>query len=202
MPNEAAGRGARVELRDQTATTTLSASLDELPLKGRLPAAIAIWLPNALFGLLGLALLRRETVWPAHGLARGRVEPGDATARACSRLAEDCRRGAAVRTAPRVTGVDFRHRPVFTAGDLLLLGLSLLVASVLTVIVDLLQSLDGFLRIKPPWAYIAQNFLVPPASAALQGLCPLSCWCPRSLPVPRRLARGAGRPQGGWRQSL
>jgi lipopolysaccharide export system permease protein len=42
---------------------------------------------------------------------------------------------------------------------LLLLGLGLLVGSVLTVIVDLLQSLDRFLRIKPPWAYIAENLL-------------------------------------------
>jgi len=42
---------------------------------------------------------------------------------------------------------------------LLLIGLGLLIGAAFSVIVDLIQSLDRFLRAKPPWVYIAQHFL-------------------------------------------
>jgi LPS export ABC transporter permease LptF/LPS export ABC transporter permease LptG len=155
------GRGAALasSFAIMMAYYTLSASLDELPLSGKLPAAVAIWLPNALFGLLGLGLLRAETV----GLPRGWLEGVWSLATRLRTLTAGWGETvAAVRPSARLRGPrasTFVIDRYLLREYLLLLGLGLLVGSVLTVIVDLLQSLDGFLRIKPPWAYIAQNFL-------------------------------------------
>ena len=40
----------------------LSTSLEEPALKGRLPAAVAVWLPNVMFGVLGVGLLRGASI--------------------------------------------------------------------------------------------------------------------------------------------
>jgi LPS export ABC transporter permease LptF/LPS export ABC transporter permease LptG len=155
------GRGAALASSFAIMMTyyTLSASLDGLPLSGKLPAAVAIWLPNALFGLLGLGLLRAETV----GLPRGWFVGVWSLAMRLRTLTAGWRKTvAAVRPPARLRGPrasTFVIDRYLLREYLLLLGLGLLVGSVLTVIVDLLQSLDRFLRIKPPWAYIAQNFL-------------------------------------------
>ena len=137
----------------------LSTSLEEPALTGRLPAVVAIWLPNALFGLLGLGLLRAETV----GMPTGWL---DSVWNLATRLrpltAVWGKTVATVRPAVRdrgPRGSTFVIDRYLLREYLLLLGLGLLIGSVLTVIVDLLQSLDRFLRGKPPWAYIAQHFL-------------------------------------------
>jgi len=155
------GRGVAVVtgLAIMMAYYTLSSALDELPLSGKLPAFVAIWLPNVLFGLFGLVLLRAEII----GMPKGWIELAWSVA---TRL----------RWSPlgRVRKAIAARRPVRPRGPrastfvvdrylireyLLLLGISLLVGSVLTVVVDLLQSLNRFLRIKPSWVYIAQHFL-------------------------------------------
>lgn len=137
----------------------LSASLEDLPLSGKLPAAVAIWLPNALFGLLGLVLLRAETV----GMPKGWLGLAWSLATQLRKLTSGWgKKVAAVRPAARDRGPrasTFVIDRYLLREYLLLLGLGLLVGSVLTVIVDLLQSLDNFLRRKPPWAYIAEHFL-------------------------------------------
>ena len=155
------GRGAALasSFAIMMAYYTLSSSLDGLPLSGKLPAAVAIWLPNALFGLLGLVLLRAETV----GMPKGWLEGAWSVATRLrwsalgrARRVLVARQPAQLRGPRASTFVIDRY---LLREYLLLLGLGLLVGSVLTVISDLLQSLDRFLRIKPPWAYIAQNFL-------------------------------------------
>jgi LPS export ABC transporter permease LptF/LPS export ABC transporter permease LptG len=155
------GRGAALALGFAIMMSyyTLSDALDDLPLSGKLPVAVAIWLPNVVFGLLGLMLLRAETI----GLPKGWLElAGTVAARLRSarlRLA----RGAP--TTPQPARLSASHVSTFVVDRyllreyLLLLGISALIGSVLTVVVDLFQSLDRFLRSKPPWAYIAQHFL-------------------------------------------
>jgi lipopolysaccharide export system permease protein len=39
------------------------------------------------------------------------------------------------------------------------IGVGLLIGAAFSVVVDVVQSLDRFLRVKPPWIYIAQHFL-------------------------------------------
>ena len=137
----------------------LSTSLEEPALTGRLPAVVAIWLPNALFGLLGLVLLRTQAV----GMPEDWLEGVWSLATRLRKLTAGWGKKAAVaRPSARLRGPrasTFVIDRYLLREYLLLLGISLLVGSVLTVIVDLLQSLDRFLRGKPPWAYIAQHFL-------------------------------------------
>jgi LPS export ABC transporter permease LptG len=137
----------------------LSSSLEDLPLSGKLPAAAAIWLPNALFGLLGLVLLRAETV----GMPKGWLRLAWSLATRLRKLTAGWgKKVATVRPPARDRGPrasTFVIDRYLLREYLLLLGLGLLVGTVLSVIVDLLQSLDSFLRSKPPWAYIAEHFL-------------------------------------------
>jgi len=138
---------------------TLSSALDGLPLSGKLPVSVAIWLPNVLFAGLGLILLRAEAIaWPT-----GWLEPvWNAAKRLRIPRIRRAPKAPVARQPARLRGPrasTFMFDRYILREYLLLLGISLLVASVLTVIVDLLQSLDRFLRIKPQWAYIAQHFL-------------------------------------------
>ncbi len=137
----------------------LSSSLEDLPLSGKLPVAVAIWLPNALFGLLGLVLLRAETV----GMPKGWLGLAWSLATRLRKLTAGWgKKVAAVRPSARDRGPrasTFVIDRYVLREYLLLLGLGLLVGTVLSVIVDLLQSLDGFLRKKPPWSFIAEHFL-------------------------------------------
>jgi LPS export ABC transporter permease LptF/LPS export ABC transporter permease LptG len=137
----------------------LSTSLEEPALTGRLPVVVAIWLPNALFGLLGLVLLRAQTV----GMLKGWLESvWNLATRLRKPGADWARKPGAVRPPARLRGPrasTFVIDRYLLREYLLLLGIGLLVGSILTVIVDLLQSLDRFLRGKPPWGYMAQHFL-------------------------------------------
>ena len=137
----------------------LSTALEGPALDGRLPVWLAIWLPNAIFMVIGLALLRAVTTgiptgwlglfWRVAGwLPQGRRERGPRRPGWTARLRV---RG------PR--GSSFVIDRYLTRQYLLLIGIGLLIGAVFSVIVDLIQSLDRFLRAKPPWIYIAQHFL-------------------------------------------
>jgi LPS export ABC transporter permease LptF/LPS export ABC transporter permease LptG len=165
MHSQRGGRGAALTLglAIMMSYYTLSSSLDGLPLSGKLPAWVAIWLPNAVFGLLGLVLLRAEIT----GIPRGWLEfvwswatrlRWSAVGRARQAIA--ARRPVRLQGSRASTFVIDRY---LLREYLLLLGLGLLVGSILTVVVDLFQSLDRFLRIKPPWIYVVQNlfYLIP-----------------------------------------
>jgi LPS export ABC transporter permease LptG/LPS export ABC transporter permease LptF len=137
----------------------LSTSLEGPALNGRLPPGLAIWLPDLLFGLLGLWLLRTATA----GVPAGWVE----AFRHLAALLETFRarwegRSRAARHPVRLRGLrasTFIIDRYLIRQYLLLLGVGLLVGGVFSLVVDLLQSLDRFLRTKPPWIYIAQHFL-------------------------------------------
>lgn len=134
-------------------------SLEGMALKGRLPAGLAVWLPNALFLAAGLGLL-----WAATLGVSGRWV--DSLWRIRARL-ERRQSGRGVR--PRRTGRLLRWRGPRESTFILdrylvreyltFLGIGLLVGAALFVVVDLLQTLDRFLRIKPPFVYIVQHFL-------------------------------------------
>jgi LPS export ABC transporter permease LptF/LPS export ABC transporter permease LptG len=137
----------------------LSTALEGPALGGRLPVWLAIWLPNAIFMVIGLALLRAGTtgiptgwlgfVWRVAGwLPQGRRERGP--------------RGPGWTAGLRMRGPrgsSFIIDRYLMRQYLLLIGIGLLIGAAFSVIVDLIQSLDRFLRAKPPWIYIAQHFL-------------------------------------------
>src|SRR5216683_1101203 len=137
----------------------LSTALEGPALGGRLPVGLAVWLPNAIFVVIGLALLRAVTT----GVPTGWLD-------IFWRVASWLPRGRRARD-PRVAGWATRLRLRGPRGSsfiidrylirqyLLLIGIGLLVGAAFSVIVDLVQSLDRFLRAKPPWIYIGQHFL-------------------------------------------
>jgi LPS export ABC transporter permease LptG len=132
----------------------LLTSLEGSALRGRLPAWIAIWTPNALFGGVGAALViavardvrwrgapwvwRLVAWWPRLRAARGTEPQGYGMA------------------APRDSTHIIDRYVVRSHLTFVLIGLS--VAATLFVVVDLAKTLDRFLRIKPPLAYILEHF--------------------------------------------
>jgi LPS export ABC transporter permease LptF/LPS export ABC transporter permease LptG len=146
-------------------------SLEGLALRGHLPAWGAIWLPNAVFGLVGAALLRVTTMGlPARwtlplwrlreAVARRRPAPAAAAL-------------ASARPAPRLRGPrnsSFIIDRYLLREYLMFLAIGLGVGAVLFVVVDLLQTLDRFLRIKPPLVYIVQHFVYRLPGALYEGL--------------------------------
>jgi LPS export ABC transporter permease LptF/LPS export ABC transporter permease LptG len=134
-------------------------SLEGLALNRRLPVALAMWLPNLGFGLLGFSLIRATTTgvgiawrdlverlwslaprWPAGGVARPVAPP-----RRRWRL-------------PRPRASTFIIDRLLVRQFLLFVALGILVGGVVFVVVDLLQTLDRFLRLKPPLWLILQHF--------------------------------------------
>jgi LPS export ABC transporter permease LptG len=130
-------------------------TLEGLALRRRLPPALAIWLPNLVFGGVGLGLLAvtvRE--WRAPRLT-GAWRIADSLwqqlprrrARRHERFLEPV--GDSTHIIDRYL---LRQFAVFT-------GIGLGVAAALYVVVDLLQTLDRYLRVKPPVGYILEHFL-------------------------------------------
>jgi LPS export ABC transporter permease LptG/LPS export ABC transporter permease LptF len=140
----------------------LYSSMEGIALRQRLPAGVAVWLPNVLFSLIGLALLRASTaglptVWlDLFWRLRTRVVVLRSE-RAVKPLG--ARR---LRSLGRVRG---RRESTFIIDRylirqyLIFLGIGTGVGAVLIVVVDLLQTLDRFLRSKPPFLTIIEHFV-------------------------------------------
>ncbi|HUG37616.1 MAG TPA: LPS export ABC transporter permease LptF, partial [Candidatus Limnocylindrales bacterium] len=141
----------------------LLTSLEGLAMSRRLPVATAIWVPNALFALVGLLLMRTVTaglrlpdlhrlwvIWDGLPSLRPRF--------------------------PRPTIVRRRRASTYLIDRylmreyLMFIGVGACVAAVLFVVVDLLQTLDRYLRVKPPLHYILQHFLYRLPGALYEGL--------------------------------
>src|SRR6266481_2934767 len=136
--------------------------LEGVALRGGVPVTLAMWLPNAIFGVLGLLLLRGATAgMPA------------SWSRLVWRLRAAVPRGFR-RLIPRRPAVERGRGPVRVHGPrastyiidrylvgqyLTFLGTGVAVASILILVVDLIQYLDKFLRVKPPFIYIVQHLL-------------------------------------------
>jgi lipopolysaccharide export system permease protein len=126
----------------------------------------AIWAPNALFAVLGAGLMavtvrevrapRLPRLWRVLDLAWRRVPRPRG------------RRPARLTAGPRdTTAIIDRY---LLRQYLAYLALALVVAAALVVVVDLLQTLDRYLRIKPPVRYIAEHLLYAVPVALHQGL--------------------------------
>jgi LPS export ABC transporter permease LptG len=130
-------------------------SLEGAALRVRLPPWVAIWAPNAIFAVAGVLLLvatAREWRWPAM----------PALWRALGRLqsAVPARRAAGLR--PHAGGVarDSTHiiDRYLVREFVTFMGIGLAVAAALFVVIDLLQTLDKYLRVKPPLLFIIEHF--------------------------------------------
>jgi lipopolysaccharide export system permease protein len=130
-----------------------------------MPAWLAMWTPNIAVGCVGVLLLRATvsgvpTTWTS---ALWRLQAFPAFLRGRH---QDGRRER-IRGRRGSTHIIDRYlvREFFTY-----LGYGLGVGSVLFVIVDFLQSLDRYFRIKPPLRYILEHFLYRLPSSLYQGL--------------------------------
>ena len=144
-------------------------SLEGAALRARLPAAFAIWAPNALFGTVGLGLLiatAREWRWPAMP--------------AVWRVFEAMRRAMPGRPAwrprPGTGGAGGARDSTHIVDRYLIreyvtfMGIGLAVAAALFIVIDLLKTLDKYLRVKPPLLYIFEHFLYRLPAALHDGL--------------------------------
>jgi LPS export ABC transporter permease LptG len=141
-------------------------SLEGSALRLRLPAWLAIWTPNILFAALGIALLlatthewrlpRMRSVW--QGVA--------AVGRALPRRRHD--------PSARLTtgGRDSTHilDRYLLREYLVFMGIGLGVAAVLFIVIDLLQTLDRYIRVKPPLIYVLEHFVYRVPAALHDGL--------------------------------
>src|SRR2546428_11176994 len=132
----------------------LMTSLEGAALRARVPAILAIWAPNALFGTAGLGLLiatAREWRWPAMP--------------AVWRVIEAVRRAMPGRPVwhPRHGTGGARDSTHIVDRYLVreyvtFMGIGLAVAAALFIVIDLLKTLDKYLRVKPPLVYILEHF--------------------------------------------
>jgi len=135
--------------------------LEGMGLRGSLPVAVAMWLPNAIFALTGLALLRAVTEGLPLSLGRLVWRLWAAAQRAVRQLvpkrdpAERTRTAVGRARGPRASTYIIDRYLVSQYLTFIAIGLG--VASVLILVVDLIQYLDRFLRTKPPFLYILQH---------------------------------------------
>jgi LPS export ABC transporter permease LptG len=139
----------------------LYTSMEGVALRGRLPAGIAVWIPNALLALVGVAMLRAEVVGVSTAWldlfwrlwARiGERQSG----RVAKPLEERRRRRLGRLTGPRES--TFIMDRYLVREYLMYLGIGTGIGAVLIGVVDLLQTLDRFLRVKPPLTVILEHF--------------------------------------------
>jgi LPS export ABC transporter permease LptG len=131
-------------------------SLEGVALGTRIPPWIAIWTPNALFAAIGLGLLMattREWKWPATPLIWRALE--------ALRRAVSGRRVWRPRLPRASASRDSTHiiDRYLAREYLMLMAIGLAVTATLFIVIDLLQTLDRYLRLKPPLMYIFEHFL-------------------------------------------
>src|SRR5262250_1485953 len=131
-------------------------SLEGAALGLRIPAWLAIWTPNVLFAVVGLALLVVTALeWKAPAMPRvwrlvealQQAMPGP-----------DVWRRRWRRAGPSRDSTHIIDRYLIRE-YLTLMGIGLAVTATLFMVVDLVQTLDRYLRLKPPLAYIVEHFL-------------------------------------------
>src|SRR5262249_30129017 len=141
-------------------------TLEGMAIRERLPVWLAIWMPNILFGAIGAALLgvtARE--WRAPHLRTVWRVIDVVWQRGPRRRARRAERFTA--TARDTTLIIDRY---LIRQFLTFIGIGLAVTSALFIVVDLLQTLDKYLRVKPPLIYIFEHFLYALPVALHQGL--------------------------------
>jgi LPS export ABC transporter permease LptG/LPS export ABC transporter permease LptF len=140
----------------------LYTTMEGYALRGRMPAGLAVWIPNAALAVVGVALLRASIVGVSAAWLDlfwwlwAKVE-GRRSGRVAKPLEERRRRRLGRLAGPRES--TFIMDRYLIRQYLLFLGIGTLVGAVLVAVVDLLQTLDRFLRAKPPFTIILEHFL-------------------------------------------
>jgi LPS export ABC transporter permease LptF/LPS export ABC transporter permease LptG len=148
----------------------LLTSLEGIALARRMPAWVAMWSPNVLMGLAGVALLKTSTTsvpasW-ANLIGRlWRLVPRRASTEGKSLS----RAKGAGRKKTRRESTHIIDRYLIRQ-YLTYIGYGVVVGSVLFIVVDLLQTLDRYLRVKPPILSIMEHFLYRLPPNLYQGL--------------------------------
>jgi LPS export ABC transporter permease LptG len=142
-------------------------SLEGAALRARIPAAIAIWAANVVFGVVGLGLLiatAREWRWPAM--------PAVWRLLAALRRALPGRPAWRPRQHPSGGPRDSTHiiDRYLVREYVAFMGIGLAVASALFIVIDLVKTLDKYLRVKPPLLYILEHFVYRLPAALHDGL--------------------------------
>ncbi len=143
----------------------LQSSLESVSLRLRLPVWAAIWAPNVLFASVGgtlLVLTARE--WRSPRLRVLWTLAGGLWQRLPRRRARSEER----LTAGRDTTMIVDRYLVRQFVTFILIGLA--VATALFIVVDLLLTLDRYLRVKPPLLYVLEHFVYAVPAALYQGL--------------------------------
>jgi LPS export ABC transporter permease LptG len=140
-------------------------SLEGPALRTRVPAWLAIWTPNIMFTVIGSALLiatSREWRMPSLRVLWKALN-------AAGRAIPQRRRGPVRAT---VGGRDSTHiLDRYLVRELLaFMAIGMAVAGTLFVVVDLLQTLDRFIRNKPPLIFVLEHFVYRVPAALQQGL--------------------------------
>jgi len=132
----------------------LVTTLEGAALRGRVPPWVAMWTPNALFGTVGAVLMvmvardvrwrRAAWLWRLADIPKGWWQ----------------RPGAVSRDVPAGPARDSTHiiDRYLVRSQLTFMLIGLVVAAALFIMVDLAQTLDRFLRVKPPLGYILEHF--------------------------------------------
>jgi LPS export ABC transporter permease LptG/LPS export ABC transporter permease LptF len=152
----------------------LFTSLERVALRGQLPAGLAIWIPNALFGIVGVALLWGATVgvstrWIAR-LQRWRciLSKRGATAVRLSRQGPQVWPALTWLRGPRAS--TFLIDRYLLREQLKLLGVVLAAAAVFFSVVDLVQTLDHLLGATLSFFHLLQHFIYRLLGALYEGL--------------------------------
>jgi LPS export ABC transporter permease LptG/LPS export ABC transporter permease LptF len=148
--------------------------LEGMALGQRLPVVVALWLPNVMFGVVGVLLVQEATAGRSISVARllwqcrakvGRVIGGLLPKPAPLERSD---RPAAPAHAPR--GSTYLLDRYLVREYLTFIGTGTAVGAVLILVVDLLQYLDRFLRVKPPFLVIVQHLLLRLPGSLYEGL--------------------------------
>lgn len=142
--------------------------LEGLAVREQMSAPVAIWLPSAIFFLLGLALLRTTVARPSagRGLPLWRISEA---ARRFNRRPPDAGGDRAGRHGGTRASTFIIDRYLIRE-YLRYMGIGLAVGAVLVLVADLLQTLDRILRTRPPLLHIAELLAFRMPGALYQGL--------------------------------
>jgi LPS export ABC transporter permease LptG/LPS export ABC transporter permease LptF len=147
----------------------LLTSLEGIANARRLAPSVAVWAPTLLFGLVGVGLLRASAVQVPAGWANVFWRLGGGLWMRPSLRG----RSVARRQPPRVQGRRESSHLIdrYLAREFVTyLGYGVGIGAALFIVVDLLQTLDRFLRIKPPLLFILEHFVYRLPAALYQGL--------------------------------
>jgi lipopolysaccharide export system permease protein len=141
----------------------LYSTMERMALRGRMPAGIAVWIPNAILAVIGVILLRASVAGmpPAWVDLFWRLwaKIGERESGRVAKPMEERRRQRRLGRLAGPRASTFIIDRYLIRQYLIFLGIGSGVGLVLIAVVDLLQTLDRFLRSKPPFVTILEHFL-------------------------------------------